>query len=204
MSDLLYIIASPRGSFSKSVKVGDAFVESYSRANPSHDVDRLDLWEENLPAFDGDMLEAKYAVMHGEAPTDAQNAAWDKVGLIANRFKNAKKYVFAIPMWNFGIPYLLKQYIDIISQPGLTWGLTPDSNYVGLVDGKVFAVYSSGGSFSEGGDDLQKSYFKSWLEFVGLELAEQLVVAPTLAPAEVLEKQETELIEKATELGRTF
>lgn len=36
------------------------------------------------------------------------------------RFKGADKYLFSLPMWNFGVPCKLKKYIDVIVQPTYT------------------------------------------------------------------------------------
>ena len=51
-------------------------------------------------------------------------------------------------MWNFGIPYILKHYIDLIVQPGLTFSFSPSEGYKGLVTGKpVTVVYARGGAY---------------------------------------------------------
>ena len=35
-------------------------------------------------------------------------------------------------MWNFGIPYKLKQWIDVITQPGLAFRFDPAQGYLPL------------------------------------------------------------------------
>ena len=57
-----------------------------------------------------------------------QNEAreWRAVLNLVEQFLHADAYLFTIPMWNFGIPYELKQYIDLITHPGLTF--TRDEN----------------------------------------------------------------------------
>jgi len=64
----------------------------------------------------------------------------DQVVEIANRFISADRYLIAAPMWNSGIPYRLKQYIDLIHQPGLLWTLDPATGYQVLVDGQAQVV----------------------------------------------------------------
>ena len=52
-------------------------------------------------------------------------------------------------MWNFGVPYKLKHYIDVITQPGLSFSFSPETGYTGLVTGKPAAViYARGGEYS--------------------------------------------------------
>ena len=82
-------------------------------------VDKLDLWEADLPVFDGDKAAAKLNVILGNDQNSIQQTAWDQIVGIASRFISADRYLFAVPMWNSGVPYRLKQYIDIIHQPGL-------------------------------------------------------------------------------------
>ncbi len=42
---------------------------------------------------------------------------------------NADHYVFAVPIWNGGLPYRLKQYIDIITQLGISFNFDPEKGY---------------------------------------------------------------------------
>ncbi|MEQ8661503.1 MAG: NAD(P)H-dependent oxidoreductase, partial [Gammaproteobacteria bacterium] len=161
------------------------FIDAYRAAHPDDSVDRLDLWAEALPAFDGDMLNAKYAILHGQSPSAAEQAAWATVERVVARFTAADKYLISMPMWNFGLPYVMKHYIDIVTQPGLTFSFSPESGYAGLVSGPVAVVYASGGAYHEGSGaeafDLQKPALEGWLAFVGLTDVTRIVVAPTLA-----------------------
>ncbi len=208
MTTLLYIESSPRKERSHSIKVANAFLDAYRSANPDDTVDTLDLWSTELPAFDGDMLNAKYAVMHGAEPSSAEQTAWDEVGQICKRFTDADKYLFSVPMWNFGIPYVLKHYIDVITQPGYSWSFDPDSGYSGLVSGPVAAIYSSGGAYHEGSGaeafDQQKPYFEGWLGFVGLSDVSRVTVAPTLEAPDNVAVSVNTAIEEAKKLGATF
>lgn len=185
MATLLYIESSPRKERSHSIKVANSFLDTYAGANPNDTIDRLDLWAQALPRFDGDMLNAKYSIMQGQDQSAAEQAAWREVQTLFQRFAAADKYVFSVPMWNFGIPYMLKHYIDVITQPGLAWTFSPDTGYSGLVTGKKAAViYSSAGEYHPGSGaearDNQKPYFEGWLGFVGITDVSRVVVAPTV------------------------
>ena len=150
MSTLLYIEVSPRKARSHSINVANAFLDAYAAANPNDTIDRLDLWDTALPEFDGERLNAKYSVMHGESPSGAELDAWNEVQALFDRFNQADKYLFSVPMWNFNIPYKLKHYIDVITQPGMAWSFSPETGYSGLVSGKVAAVFSSAGAYHDG------------------------------------------------------
>ena len=208
MATLLYIESSPRKARSHSIAVANAFLETYRAKNPSDRVETLDLWSESLPAFDGDTINAKYAVMHQEAQSADESGAWSEITAIAQRFAAADKYLFSVPMWNFSIPYVLKHYIDVITQPGLTWTFSPDTGYSGLVSGRAAAIYSSAGVYHDGSGaeafDAQKPYFEAWLGFVGITDVSRVICAPMLgAPDEVSAAREA-AIAAARELAQTF
>jgi FMN-dependent NADH-azoreductase len=183
MSRLLYVECSPRKERSASIEIARAFLDAYAAKYPADEVDTLDLWSEELPPFDDDTINAKYAILHGREHTPGQKAAWQAVEAVCARFRGADRYLFSIPMWNFGIPYRLKQYVDVITQPTLTFSFSPEEGYKGLVTGKPAAVvYARGGAYEDGSPmDLQKPYVELWLGFIGFTDIRTLRVEPTVA-----------------------
>jgi hypothetical protein len=65
-----------------------------------------------------------------------QAKAWKRVEEVIERFKSADWYLFSLPMWNFGVPYVLKHFIDVIIQPGLTFSFSPSRGLQGLSHGE--------------------------------------------------------------------
>lgn len=209
MSQLLYIQASPRIERSYSIAAAEAFVSAYKQANPKDEVVSMNLFKKDLPAFDGLAVQAKYTILHGLKHTAEELAAWKSVEELIAEFKSADKYALAVPMWNFGIPYRLKQYLDIIVQPGYTFSFSPKEGYKGLVTGKpVFVAYSRGGAYPKGSAeeafDLQTKYFQLALGFIGFTDIRTLIVEPTLAGPDVAKKIKEDSIAKAKEMARVF
>jgi len=210
MSKLLFIKASPRGGRSYSLPVAEAFVDAYQGAHPNDDVITLNLFKTNLPAFDGLAVEARYLILHGEKHTEMHRQAWKEVEGIIEFFTSADKYVLATPMWNFSIPYRLKQYLDILIQPTYTFTYTPEEGYKGLVTGKpILVVYARGGEYpAETGLEafnFQSTYLELILKFIGFTDIRSLVVEPTLMKGpEVARTMRDEAIKKAQEMARTF
>jgi FMN-dependent NADH-azoreductase len=210
MSKLLYIQASPRGERSHSTAVADAFVAAYRQAHPRDTVDVLNVFTEDLPAFDGLAVQAKYTILHGQKHTPEELAAWRAVEAAIARFKAADKFVFSVPMWNFGIPYRLKLYFDLLVQPGYTFAYDPATGYTGLVTGRpVFVAYARGGQYPAGtpGEafDLQKRYLELILGFIGLTDVRSVIVEPTLmAGPEGAAQKRAAAIAQAKELAKTF
>ncbi len=184
MAKVLYIESSPRKARSKSIQVAKALLSAYQSANPEDEVTTLDLWEKQLPEFNGYTIDAKYQVLHGQGFDANQQAAWQAVVDVCDEFKSADKYVISLPMWNFGIPYKLKHYIDVLAQPGQTFSFSPETGYSGLVTGKpLVAIYARGGAYSSAeatGMDFQKNYLSFLLGFLGFTDIHELVIEPTL------------------------
>ena len=210
MSRVLYVQASPRGGRSHSIAVADAFVDAYRTSHPDDAIEWIDLFEAELPSFDGLAVQAKYTILHGKQHTQEELEAWKAVEAIIEQFKSADKYVLAVPMWNFGIPYRLKQWIDLLVQPGYTFSYSPETGYTGLVTGKpVFIAYARGGEYPEGSEanamDFQKKYLELALRFIGLTDIRSAVVEPTLMGGpDVAAQKQADAIAKAQAIAKDF
>ena len=188
-----YIECSPRGERSHSTKIARAYIEQAKKNIPDLELNHINPWSLNLPEFDGDMLNAKYSVIRGTDPSADEVSAWSNVKKIFDEFNNADHYLFSVPMWNFNIPYKLKHYIDIITQPGMSWSYTPDDGYKGLMTDKTATIiYATGDGYGAGTGfesfDMQKPYVNLWLTFLGFKKIEKVVVDRTLFDAETAEK----------------
>lgn len=189
MNHLLYIKASPRGADSKSSALADAYLATLRERQPNLSVDTLDLSRDSIPDFDGDKVVAKMAVIAGQTNEGRQRSAWDEIVEVAIRFIAADRYLIAAPMWNGGIPYRLKQYIDVIHQPGLLWGLDPQAGYYGLLKNKKAVLALTSGAYGPSmpspafGIDHHSTYLRDWLNQAGVTEIEEIRFQPTLLTA---------------------
>ena len=189
MSKLLYVISSPRGERSESRAIAQEFLDAYRRSDPSLEVDVLDLWTEPLPVYGGHGVAAKMAVFAGQTPSGDQAAAWAEVQRIFARFNAADEYLFAVPMWNHGVPWVLKHLIDTISQPGMVFGFDPEAGYSGLLAGKRAVVVYTSAVFYEGaplafGADFHRAYFNDWLRWAGIPAVSEVRFQPNLVTSD--------------------
>ena len=205
MSKLLYIEASPRSGRSSSSDVANSYIKAFKAASNNNTVTTINVWEATLPEFDGDRLNAKYSFLHGQNPSDEETIAWQEIVTFADQFKDTDCYLFSVPMWNFSIPYKLKHYLDIITQPGLTFGFDPETGFFGLVTGKpVTAIYSRGGEYSSAeakGMDFQKPYLEMALGFIGFREINSVLIEPTLGDPDGVTKSISLAKEEAAKLG---
>ena len=209
MSKLLYIKASPNEERSRSIAAADAFVEAYREAHPSDEIASFNLFEGEWPPLDGLALSAKYTILHGLEHSPEEADAWKAIEAVIDEFKSADKYVLAVPMWNFGVPYQLKHYVDLLVQPGYTFSFSPEEGYAGLVTGKrALVVYARGGEYSDpqfAAMDHQKPYVEQILGFIGFTDVQSIVIEPTLMGGpEVAQEKVDDGKARAVELAKAF
>lgn len=201
MANVLCIIASPREE-SWSSRLADGFLTTYRQLHPEDSIEMLDLFSADIPPFTAPQAAAKYAVLGGQEPRDRAQAAWVEVIRTIEHFKSFDKYVLASPMWNFSIPYRLKQYLDVIVQPGLTFKFVPEQGYVGLVTGRpLLLLLARGGSYGAGNPcetmDFQESYLRAIAGFIGITDIHAVRVENTLmqSPEQVEESLQAAILE---------
>lgn len=183
MTKLLHVIGSPMQELSFSRRVGEAFVAAWAARNPDGEVDTLDLWGTDLPDFDKTASAGKFKAARGIEHTEEEAAAWAKVSAVAKHFASADRFVLSCGMWNFGLPYRVKQYIDVIVQPHITFD---PKAYAGMVTGKPMQlVLASGGVYEDGAaNDFVLPYLQTILAFIGITDVGVLRVGGTAGPPE--------------------
>lgn len=208
MTAILHISASPRSEASESLALAEAFLDGYRDSHPDHEVRRWDLWDGSLPPFGPDATAAKMAIFAGRELSEAQAAAWRTIEATVARFDAVDHYLFSVPMWNHGVPYILKQFIDVVSQPGLVFSFDPDTGYTGLLNGKKAAVVYTSGVYGEDrgpafGHDFQAPYFEDWLHWAGITDVETIQFRPDLVTTDA--ENERRLAQaRAREVAKAF
>jgi FMN-dependent NADH-azoreductase len=206
MARLLYIEASPAKSTSHSIEVAKVFLKAYQETHPQDELQAIDLWAADLPPFDAETIEAKFAVLRKHEFTPEQHARWDAVQRISRHFNAADKYIFSVPMWNFSVPYRLKHYIDVVTLAGENWSWSRAEGYKSLLAGKkALLIYASAGEYGVSDpSDFQKPYLRRWLSFIGVTDIQEISVAPTLADADALAGTKCKAKTTAVRLAATF
>jgi FMN-dependent NADH-azoreductase len=206
MSDLLFVNSSPRAERSESLQLAEALLDAFHTAAPGGTIDRIDLFGDSLPTFGRLAARAKMTVVDGDRLRESEAAVWEELKEVFARVADAGLLVFTVPMWNASVPWPLKQFIDIVTQPGLAFSFDPVNGYTGLLEGKrAVAIYTSRiyhpGVDERFGVDFQSSYFEYWLRSLGVTDVRAVRLQPTYRNAD-FEARKAVALAEARSLGR--
>jgi FMN-dependent NADH-azoreductase len=202
-SRLLFVHASPRGPESESLALADQLLGTLGNA---YNIDRLDLFATPPAPFAGHAVAAKMQAIAGAAVAAEHEAAWTDALALADRVRAADTLVFTVPMWNGGIPWMLKLFIDTVTQPGVAFSFDPEHGYSGLLGGRRAIVIYTSAVYTPGappafGVDFHTTYFEDWLRFIGVDDVEVLRLQTTYPGPGFAERRATAHAE-AVALGR--
>lgn len=194
MTKLLYLEASPRKEHSYSSRVARAFLDAYQNANPEHEIEHLPLFDVELPSFATEGANQKMAnimdMMQGGSGID-ETGEWAGVMQEIRRLESADKVLLSSPMWNYSMPYRLKQWIDLVVQVGATVKVNEKFEYIGQITGRPLQMIIASGSpyenrFPQATDgtktDFMRSYMDHIFRFMGFTDIRTLRVMPTGIP----------------------
>jgi FMN-dependent NADH-azoreductase len=206
---LLHIIATPRGEESRTLKITEAFFEGLEKNAPDCEIDTLDVTKEKLPPMTVKAVNGKYVLLGGKDLPDDLKPAWSAIIKHIERFLSADGYIISTPMWNFSIPYYLKQYIDVIFQPRYLFSYT-EKGPEGLVKNKKMIVITSrGGDYSPESPihafDFQEPYIRAVFGLAGITNITFINSQPMDALGPEIQKQKIESSKKvAKKAGEAF
>jgi FMN-dependent NADH-azoreductase len=166
MTNLLQINSSVFSLGGQSSLLADQFVASWKKANAGGTVTTRDLGADGLPHLGGATAGAFFTP--ADKRDDAQKAAVALSDELVTEIQAADVIVIGAPMYNFGIPSVLKAYFDHVARAGMTFSYT-ESGPVGLLTGKKVMVFATrGGVYVGTPDDLHTAYLRQFLSFLGL------------------------------------
>lgn len=208
MTKLLYITAHPLDELaSNSMAAGKTFVDSYKENHPSDEVKHIDLFKEDIPMIDKDVLTGWGKLRHGDELTSDEQQKVNRLSEILDEFLEADKYVFVSPMWNLSFPPVLKAYIDAISIAGKTFKYTAKGPQGLLTDKKALHIQSRGGYYTEGpAAEVENGdrYLRNIMTFLGVPSYETIIIEGHNAEPEKTEEIKAASIAEAKELAKTY
>jgi len=164
--NILQINSSARREGSHSTRLADRLVSRLRDTDPAATLAVRDLTTTPHPVLDESGLGALFTPAEQRTPEQAARVALDDA-LIAE-VKAADVIVLGVPMYNFGVPAALKNWIDAIARVGVTFRYT-EKGPEGLLQGKkVYVALARGGKYRNTPADTQVPYLLTVLNFLGM------------------------------------
>ena len=164
--NILQINSSARADASHSTRLANDLVAGLRAAHPEATLNVRDVGRHPHPALNEAALQALFTPADQRNPEQAARIALDDA-LIAE-VQAADVLVLAVPMYNFGVPSSLKNWIDAIYRAKVTFKYT-ETGPVGLLTGKkVLVVTTRGGLHRDTPMDTLVPYVKNALAFLGM------------------------------------
>jgi FMN-dependent NADH-azoreductase len=145
MPTLLHIDSSPLYGRSVSRQLTEAFVTQWKSSHPNGTVVDRDLNKTAIPPVTAEWVGAAYTPEEARNPQQRELLALSDSLLV--ELEKADEYVFGVPMHNFGVPSVLKLWIDQIARAGKTFAYV-DGAPKGLITGKKATfIIATGGNY---------------------------------------------------------
>ncbi|MGA9226897.1 MAG: FMN-dependent NADH-azoreductase [Mesobacillus sp.] len=211
MAKVLYITAHPLNEEqSVSLAAGKAFIETYKEVNQNDEIVHLDLFKENIPQIDADVLGGWGKLQQGTAFETLSSDAQAKIGRLAElveQFTGADKFVFVTPLWNFSFPPVMKAYLDSVAVAGKTFRYTAEGPVGLLTDKKALHIQARGGYYSEGPAaevEMGHRYLATIMNFFGVPSFEGVFIEGHNANPEKAQEIKENGIARAKDIAHTF
>jgi FMN-dependent NADH-azoreductase len=158
------------GAASVSRHLSNTFVENWKKAHPGGTVVTRDLTASGLVSITAAWVAAAYTP--AESRTAEQKAVLAKSDELVAELLAADEYVIGVSMHNFGVPSVMKQWIDQIVRVGVTFAYV-DGAPKGLLTGKKATfVLAAGGTYGPGSAteslNFVEPYLKTIFGFIGI------------------------------------
>lgn len=165
--EILFILSSILADHLSSRKLADQLVNRFAGTDTRLSVQTCDLDAQPLPYFDGQVLAALSTP--AEQRTDGQRSIVATADALVEDLFEVERIIFAVTIYNFGLPTQLKAYIDFIAREGVTFNYSAEGIPKGLVKGKQRFVVSLRGGQARGTPiDTVILYLQTMLGFLSM------------------------------------
>ena len=164
--NILQVNSSARTDASHSTRLATSLTEALQALQPAATLTVRDLARSPHPQLDESALAALFTPADARSPQQAARVALDD-SLIAE-VQAADVLVVGVPMYNFGVPSQLKNWIDAISRAGVTFRYTSQGPVGLLKNKKVYVALTRGGIYRNSPSDSQVPYLRTIFGFLGM------------------------------------
>jgi FMN-dependent NADH-azoreductase len=183
MPKLLHIDSSPLYGRSVSRELTSAFVAQWKSSHPDGTVIDRDLNSTPIPPINADWVSAAYTPEG--VRTSQQKELLSLSEFLLAELEQADEYVFGVPMHNFGVPSVLKLWIDQISRVGRSFSYANGTPKGLIVGKKATFIIATGGMYDAqtqmASFNFVEPYLRSVFGFLGVTDATFLTAGGTVA-----------------------
>jgi FMN-dependent NADH-azoreductase len=181
MSTLLHIDSSPLYGRSVSRELTAAFVTQWKASHPEGKVLVRDLSATAIPPINAEWVGAVYTPEQARNPQ--QNQLLSLSDSLIAELEQADEYVIGVPMHNFGVPSVLKLWIDQIARVGRTFAYGEKGPKGLIVGKKATFIIATGGIYDAqtrmASFNFVEPYLRSVFGFLGVTDATFLTAGGT-------------------------
>jgi FMN-dependent NADH-azoreductase len=190
MKTILQVNTSILGNEGQSTRLADELVAQLDAGQ----VIVRDLASEPVPHLTAERFGAFIAPKEKRTPEQDEVIAYSDE--LIGELKQADVIVLGLPMYNFGVPSMLKAWFDHIARAGVTFRYT-EKGAIGLLTGKkVYVLATRGGYYAGTPLDTQTAYVRDFFAFLGITdvefvYAEGLAISETNKAASLAKARES-------------
>jgi FMN-dependent NADH-azoreductase len=170
MPTLLHLDSSPLYGHSVSRELTTAFVDQWKSSHPTGTLVTRDLNSTFIPPINAEWVGAVYTPEDSRTPEQKEFLTLSD-SLLAELFE-ADELIFGVPMHNFGVPSVLKLWIDQIARVNKTFSYADGTPKGLLVGKKATFVIATGGIYDAGTQmasyNFVEPYLRSVFGFLGI------------------------------------
>ena len=179
-NNVLRVRSSGRRSGSTTRSLGDALIKNLATENGIELTERE--LADGVPFVDEAWINANFT-------DDADRTAEQRDVLahsdeLVEELQRADTIIIEAPVYNFGVPAVLKAWIDMIARARKTFRYT-ESGPVGMLENKkAYLVVASGGTAIDSEIDFATPYLRHALQFIGITDVETIGAAEQMVRGE--------------------
>ncbi|WP_372807232.1 FMN-dependent NADH-azoreductase [Pontiella sp.] len=172
--NVLHVCANPKPTEeSVSKQLAAAFFGKLIELKPDVELVNVNLYDEKPPFYSYELYRGVWNPVFDEEyePTKVEDMATNYASKQAELFNEADVLVLTMPMWNFGVPAIMKAWIDQVLCPGLTFDISKEDGVQPLHKIKsVVLLVASGGVYKEDDDrDALTRQARHAFDFIGID-----------------------------------
>ena len=172
--NVMHVCANPKPTEeSVSKQLAAAFFGKLIELKPELELVNVDLYDEKPPFYSYELYRAAWNPVfeEGYELSKVEEMSMNYATKQAEMFNAADVLVLTMPMWNYGVPAIMKAWIDQILCPTLTFNMSKEDGMTPLHKIKsIVLLVSSGGVYKEDDDrDALSRQIRHAFEFIGID-----------------------------------